>query len=81
MNRIILKKRILLSLSFVLSLLTLPSLAQATGIIGGNLVVQNNGEVNITFTGSDAGYTSTLYLGDTALFSNRDTVRNHNQSG
>jgi len=59
--------------SLVLGLLVLPSFAQATGIVGGDLIVQNNGDVSVTFAGSDAGYTSNLYYGDTFLFSNRAT--------
>jgi len=69
MKHLQLKTRILLTVSFVIGLLILPSFAQATGILGGNLIVQNDGEVTITFAGSSAGYTSTLYLGETALFS------------
>jgi hypothetical protein len=49
--------------------LILPSFAHATGVLGGNLIVQNDGEVSITFAGSSAEYTSTLYFGQTALFS------------
>ena len=66
-----LKKELLLPLSLVAGLLVVPSLAQATGILGGNLIVQNEGSVTVTFGGSEAGYTSTLYLGgtDTAIFS------------
>ena len=74
MNHLILKTGMLLPLSLALGLFILPSFAQATGIVGGSLIVQNTGNVHITFSGSDAGYTSTLYLGDTALFSNRDAA-------
>jgi len=68
MNRL-LPKNSLVAISLVLGLLALPSMAQATGIVGGNLIVQNDGIVTVTFQGSNAGYTSTLYLGETALFS------------
>ena len=66
-----LKKELLLPFSLVAGLLVIPSLAQATGILGGNLIVQNEGSVTVTFGGSEAGYTSTLYLAgtDTAIFS------------
>ncbi len=70
MKHLFLKIRLLLPLSLVAWLLVLPSLAQATGIVGGNLIVQNTGDVSVTFAGSDAGYTSNLYYGDTFLFSN-----------
>lgn len=73
MNHLFLKARLLLPLSLVAGLLFLPSLAQATGIVGGNLIVQNNGDVSVTFAGSSAGYTSNLYYGETFLFSNRAT--------
>ncbi len=62
------KSRLLATFSLAVGLLAIPAFAQA-GTIGGNLVVQDDGDVNITFAGSNAGYTSTLYLGDTALFS------------
>ena len=74
MKHLFLKTRLLLPLSFVAWLLVLPSLAQATGIVGGNLFVQDTGDVSVTFAGSNAGYTSTLYYGETALFSNRAAV-------
>ena len=71
MKYMCLKKELLLPLSLVAGLLVIPSLVQATGILGGNLIVQNEGSVTVTFGGSEAGYTSTLYLGgtDTAIFS------------
>lgn len=68
MNHLFLKTRLLLPLSLVAGLLVLPSLAQATGIVGGSLFVQDTGEVSVTFAGSHADYTSTLYHGETALF-------------
>jgi len=68
MNRL-LQKNSLVAISLLLGLIALPSMAQATGILGGNLIVQNEGIVTVTFQGSNAGYTSTLYLGETALFS------------
>ena len=71
MKHLFLKTRLLLPLSFVAWLLVLPSFAQATGIVGGNLFVQDTGDVSVTFAGSNAGYTSNLYYGDTFLFSNR----------
>ena len=66
-----LKKELLLPLSLVAGLLVIPSLAQATGILGGSLIVQNTGEVTVTFGGSNAEYTSTLYLAgaETGIFS------------
>ena len=70
MKHLFLKTRLLLPLSLVAWLLVLPSLAQATGIVGGNIIVQNTGNVSVTFAGSDAGYTSNLYYGETFLFSN-----------
>jgi len=71
MKRLNTKTGIFLPLSLIVSFFVLPSMAQATGILGGNLIVQNTGDVTVTFGGSDAGYTSTLYFGETALFSNR----------
>jgi hypothetical protein len=67
MNRL-LQKNMVGALSLVLGLLVLPSFAQATAIVGGNLVVQNTGDVSVTFGGSSADYVSTLYFNDTALF-------------
>ncbi len=46
----------------VIGFLTLPSLALAAGILGGGLVVQDTGEVTVTFGSSSAGYNSTLSL-------------------
>ncbi|MCA9472760.1 MAG: DUF4114 domain-containing protein [Nitrospira sp.] len=40
----------------------------ATSVLGGNLVVQHTGNVTATFQGSNAGYISSLYLGDTKIF-------------
>ncbi len=74
MNRVPFKTKMLLSLSLVVGLLILPSLAQATGIVGGSLIVQNAGDVHVTFIGSDAGYTSTLSFNGQDLFSNRDAA-------
>jgi len=68
------QKNMVGALSLVLGLLVLPSFAQATGIVGGNLIVQDTGDVSVTFAGSNAGYTSNLYYGDTFLFSNRATA-------
>jgi len=67
------QKNMVGALSLVLGLLVLPSFAQATGI-GESLFVQDTGNVSVTFAGSNAGYTSTLYYGETALFSNRAAV-------
>jgi len=71
MKHLLLKTPMLLPLLLAVSLFVLPSIAQATGIYGGDLIVQNTGNVTATFVGSNAGYTSTLYLlgGDTAIFS------------
>jgi len=66
------QKNMVGALSLVLGLLVLPSFAQATGI-GESLFVQDTGNVSVTFAGSNAGYTSNLYHGDTFLFSNRAT--------
>lgn len=74
MNGLLFKTKMLLSLSIAMGLFILPSLAQATGIVGGNLIVQNQGDVYVTFKGSDAGYTSTLSFEGRDLFSNRDTA-------
>lgn len=74
MNRLPFKTKMLLPLSLVVGLLILPSLAQATGIVGGSLIVQNAGDVHVTFIGSDAGYTSTLSFNGQDLFSNRDAA-------
>ena len=68
MKNSLFKSRMLATFSLAAGLLAIPAFAQA-GSIGGDLIVQNDGNVNITFAGSNAGYTSTLYLGDTALFS------------
>ena len=55
--------------------LCLPTVSMATSILGGSLIVQNSGEVFATFQGSDASYTSTLFLQNTGqnLFVNHDT--------
>ncbi len=74
MNRLPFKTKMLLPLSLIVGLLILPSLAQATGIVGGSLIVQNAGDVHVTFIGSDAGYTSTLSFNGQDLFSNRDAA-------
>lgn len=71
MKRLLKKTTQLVALSLTLGLLVIPSIAQAAGVLGGNLSVQNDGDVIVTFGGSDAGYTSTLYLGETAIFSNQ----------
>lgn len=55
-------------LSMIVGLLILPSFAQATGIVA------TGGEVMVTFGGSDAGYTSTLYLGTTKIMSSSSTT-------
>ncbi len=43
-------------------LLLVPSLSFAEGILGGSIVVKQTGNVSVTFDGSSASYTSTLYL-------------------
>ncbi len=75
MNRLLLKTT-LLPLSLVVGFLILPSITQASGILGGSLIVQNTGNVTVTFGGSNAGYTSTLYLqgSSTPIFSSNATV-------
>ena len=45
-----------------------PSISMATSVLGGNLIVQHDGNVTATFQGSNAGYVSSLYLGDTKIF-------------
>ena len=65
----LLRKSGLLPLSLALGLLVLPTIAQADGIIGGSVVVKNSGNVTVTFQGSNAGYTSTLFFGGQELFS------------
>ncbi len=45
-----------------------PSMSMATPVKGGTLKVQNDGNVTATFQGSNAGYISSLYLGDTQIF-------------
>lgn len=64
----------LLPLSLALGLLILPTIAQADGILGGSVVVNQTGSVNVTFQGSNAGYTSTLYFGNQALFSSNEAA-------
>lgn len=68
MNCLNLKTKILLPLSMIVGLFILPSLAQATSIVatGGNVVV--------TFGGSDAGYTSKLFLGSTEIMSSKSAA-------
>ena len=56
------------------SAMILPSLSMAASILGGSIfVISNPGEVFATFQGSDASYSSTLYLGGTAIFNNKTT--------
>ncbi|MEE8125762.1 MAG: DUF4114 domain-containing protein, partial [Nitrospirales bacterium] len=55
------------------SAMILPSLSMAASILGGSIFVSNPGEVFATFQGSDASYSSTLYLGGTAIFNNKTT--------
>ena len=64
-----------ISLVALLSSLLIPTMAMAVSILGGALIVQSTGEVTTTFQGSDAGYTSTLFLQNTgqSLFTNHDT--------
>ncbi len=74
MKHLIFKTKLLLPLSVAMGVFVLTSIAQATGIVGGNLIVQNAGDVYVTFKGSDAGYTSTLSFQGNDLFSNRDAA-------
>ncbi len=74
MNHLNFKNNIGLPLSMAMGIFMLPSIALATGIVGSSLFVQNDGDVHVTFKGSDAGYTSTLSFQGTNLFSNRDTT-------
>ena len=46
----------------------IPTTSMATSVLGGSLVVQHNGNVTATFQGSNAGYISSLYLGNTKIF-------------
>ena len=48
--------------------LLVPTTSMATPVKGGTLQVQNDGNVTATFQGSNAGYISALYLGDTKIF-------------
>ena len=56
MNCLNFRPKILLLLSMTMGIFILPSIAQAIGIVGGSLIVQNDGEVTATFGGSFAGY-------------------------
>ena len=46
----------------------IPNTSMATSVLGGSLVVQHTGNVTATFQGSNAGYTSSLFLGNTKIF-------------
>ncbi|GJL51943.1 MAG: hypothetical protein NPIRA01_31700 [Nitrospirales bacterium] len=59
---------LLLGCSFLL-----PTPSLATSVLGGSLAVQNDGNVTATFQGSNAGYISSLYLGDTKIFTSNQT--------
>ena len=74
MNRSLLKRQMILALSLIASLLVLPSIAQADGILGGSVVVNDTGSVIVTFQGSNAGYTSTLFYDNQALFSSNQAA-------
>lgn len=50
------------------STFTFPSPSMAASLLGGNIIVNNDGNVTATFQGGDAGYTSLLYFGNTVLF-------------
>ncbi len=69
----LLKKSRLLPFSLALGMLLLPTIAQA-GILGGSVVVDQTGSIDVTFQGSNAGYTSTLYFEGQALFSSNEAV-------
>ncbi len=73
MNRLNFRTNILLPLSMAMGIFILPSIAQATGIVGGNLLVQNDGDVYVTFKSSDAGYTSTMSFNGQNLFTNHSS--------
>jgi len=60
--RQLLKKKSLLGILLVIGLFILPSFAQAEGVLGGRIYVKESGTVSVTFSGSSASYTSTLYL-------------------
>ncbi len=49
-------------LALISTLVIFPSLASAAGILGGSIIVKESGNVSVTFEGSSASYTSTLYL-------------------
>ncbi len=70
MKRLNFRTNIVLPLSMAMGIFILPSLAQATVIVGGNLFVQNTGNVYVTFKSSSAGYTSTLSFNGQNLFTN-----------
>ncbi len=54
--------------------LLLPAHAMATSVLGGSLIVQNDGNVTATFQGSNAGYISSLYLGNTRIFTSNQAT-------
>ncbi len=56
-----LKKNSLLGVTLI-GLLVLPSFAHAAGTLGGQIFVKESGTVAVTFAGSSASYTSTLFL-------------------
>jgi len=66
--KLLLQKNSLLAFSLIVGLVVFPSVAQATGIVGGAITVKETGNVSVTFQGSSASYTSTLYFGGQALF-------------
>ncbi len=61
-------KKILLSVLLVCGLLFFPTISLATSVLGGSINVQRDGNVTATFQGSNAAYISSLYLGDTKIF-------------
>ena len=74
-NYVNLRKAFILVMTFCASVLVLPSFSFAGGILGGDIIVKDTGNVSVTFDGSSASYTSTLYLeGYGALFSNRTAI-------
>jgi len=61
MKQVLLKSGMLLTLSMCAGLL-ISSFAQAAGILGSDIYVNETGNVSVVFGGSSASYTSTLFL-------------------
>ncbi len=57
---------------FLGCMLVLPTASLAASVLGGSLIVQHDGNVTATFQGSNAGYISSLYLGNTKIFTSNE---------